>query len=175
MIRELTHSQINQLEILKSSARKLDVACKNGEITDEDKDNIRKDIASAIKALRDEHFMDSRIFIAYEAEALLSWVDGDDDNARRLMHFALDTKRDYKFITESAYELAKRLDAKHWYDSSASFSSNSEKSKTISQYAHQIGELTPGDLAARIGGALLVAGVFVFYIIMFLQDNIGSQ
>jgi len=176
MRNDTTPHQEKQIDILIDAAKKLDEACTSGEIPTNNIKKLKVIITNASDELRHKKYAGPLIFIIYESGALLSWVQGDEYKTREQLKSAIDIMKSHGrssrgFITESAKTLYEALDIEDYESPQALKKDTNDKSqKTISQYAQQIGQLTPRELAVRIISFIAVAAIFIIYIILFLGD-----
>jgi hypothetical protein len=103
-----TKKQQEALNQAKALALKLDKAIQKKDIPDEtiEKAQIIQNRLYEILD-NDKNSFNGKTYILYEVQALISWIEKDEDEASKLLKIAIDTKGDDDLYTESANDLIK--------------------------------------------------------------------
>lgn len=102
----LTEGQVKKLHQLENMALMLDKSCQAGEIDDADIEKAQTILNKASEVLiADRVIIGPRLYIVYENQALLHWIDGNGDDARDFAKIARDIKGGGDLFTETANDL----------------------------------------------------------------------
>lgn len=105
-VRRPSKEQLKLLQHAEHIALALDKAIQSGEISDDDVEKAQTILNKVYKKLEDdEESLGSKAYIMYEAQALISWIEKDRVEARKLLNMALNVKGDDNLFTESATDL----------------------------------------------------------------------
>lgn len=99
----LTTVQVKKLHKLENLALMLDKSCQAGEIDDDDIEKAQAILNKISKELiADKDIIGPRLYIVYENQAMLHWIDGNKDEARDFAKIAIDVKGGGDLFTETA-------------------------------------------------------------------------
>lgn len=98
----ILHRVINIIDLL-------DVACKKGEIDDNDLDEAQKVVTEADIKFQEYEELADKLYIVHEAQGLIHWIRGDQTNAKSLLLSAANLKGELFLYTESGSELLNRF------------------------------------------------------------------
>lgn len=102
----LTEDQAKKLHQLENMALMLDKGCQAGELADADVEKAQAILDKISESLiKDSDFIGSRLYIVYENQALLHWIDGNEDEARDFANIAIETKGGDDLFTKTANDL----------------------------------------------------------------------
>jgi len=102
----LTEGQVKKLHQLENMALMLDKGCQAGELADADVEKAQAILDKISESLiKDSDFIGSRLYIVYENQAMLHWIDGNKDEARDFANIARETKGGGDLFTETANDL----------------------------------------------------------------------
>ena len=102
----LTEDQVKKIHQLENMALMLDKGCQAGELDDADVEKAQAILNKTSEALiADSDTIGSRLYIVYENQAMLHWIDGNEDDARDFAKIARETKGGGDLLTKTANDL----------------------------------------------------------------------
>ena len=104
--RTISADQVKKLHQIENLALFLDAACKVGEIDDE-KIEKAQDLLNKVgqELIADSEIVGSRLYVVYEAQAILHWINKNENDAYDFVQIALNTKGDSNLLTSTASDL----------------------------------------------------------------------
>lgn len=98
-----------QLHKLEKLAVKLDAACKSGSIDTATIEAAQEELNKFADSLIESKAIGTKVYIVYEVQALIHWVNGNYDEANSLISSAVIVKKNKKLFTETATNLARKI------------------------------------------------------------------
>lgn len=102
----LNEDQVKKLHQLENMALMLDKGCQAGELDDANVEKAQAILNKTSEALiAASDVIGSRLYIVYENQAMLHWIDGNEDDARDFANIARRTKGVGDLLTKTANDL----------------------------------------------------------------------